>query len=188
VIGAGVALLWVTEASAASAAPAVAQPEGWIGTTTQWAQGLGFGLALLTLILLVIAWRGLRRGGSVRTLGGMLFLALTLLPLLVMFVGYLHGFQEMETVQACGGCHVMTPFVNDLKDPKSEALAAVHYKNRYIQDNHCYSCHTDLRHVRNRLREAGRRPPHLLLRERPVHAADQDREPLPERPVPRLPR
>jgi nitrate/TMAO reductase-like tetraheme cytochrome c subunit len=37
----------------------------------------------------------------------------------------------------------MTPFVNDLKDPKSEALAAVHYKNRYIQDNHCYACHTD---------------------------------------------
>ena len=68
-IGAGVALLWVTEASAASAAPAVAQPEGWIGTTTQWAQGLGFGLALLTLILLVIAWRGLRRGGSVRSAG-----------------------------------------------------------------------------------------------------------------------
>ena len=51
-IGAGVALLWVTEASAASAAPAVAQPEGWIGTTTQWAQGLGFGLALLAQIVL----------------------------------------------------------------------------------------------------------------------------------------
>lgn len=143
-IGAVVALFWATEAFAAgSPGPAVAQPEGWIGTTTQWAQGLGFGLALLMLILLVIAWRGLRRGGSVRMLGGVLFLALTLLPLLVMFVGYLHGFQEMETVQACGGCHVMTPFVNDLKDLKSEALAAVHYKNRYIQDNHCYACHTD---------------------------------------------
>lgn len=142
-IGAGVALFGVAEALAASLESAVAGPEGWIGTTAQWAQGLGLALALLTLVLLVLAWRGLRRGGNVLALGGGLFFGLTLLPLLVTFIGYLHGFQEMETVPACGGCHVMTPFVNDLKDLKSEALAAVHYKNRYIQDNHCYACHTD---------------------------------------------
>jgi nitrate/TMAO reductase-like tetraheme cytochrome c subunit len=143
VIGAGVALLWATEASAAGLGPAVAQPEGWIGTTAQWAQGLGFALALLTLVLLIIGWRGLRRGGNVLAVGSVLFVALALMPVLITFVGYLHGFQAMETVESCGGCHAMTPFVDDLKDPKSEALAAVHYKNRYIQENHCYTCHTD---------------------------------------------
>ena len=37
----------------------------------------------------------------------------------------------------------MTPYVNDLHDPKSDTLAAVHFKNRFIQENHCYTCHTD---------------------------------------------
>jgi nitrate/TMAO reductase-like tetraheme cytochrome c subunit len=26
---------------------------------------------------------------------------------------------------------------------KSDTLAATHFKNRYIQDNHCYACHSD---------------------------------------------
>jgi nitrate/TMAO reductase-like tetraheme cytochrome c subunit len=37
----------------------------------------------------------------------------------------------------------MDGHVNDLRDPKSDSLAAVHYKNRYIQENHCYTCHSD---------------------------------------------
>ena len=100
-------------------------------------------LALVNLLILVLAWRGLRRGGSVVAVGVLLFVGLALLPLVLTFVGYVHGFREMETVQSCGSCHVMTPYVNDLTDPKSEALAAVHFKNRYIQEHHCYTCHTD---------------------------------------------
>lgn len=142
-IGASVALLGATEAVAADLGPAIARPEGWIGSTAQWTQGLGLALGLINLVLLVLAWRGLRRGGNVMAVGGMLIVGLTLLPLLVTFTGYLHGFHGMETVQSCGGCHVMTPYVNDLTDPKSEGLAAVHYKNRYIQENQCYTCHSD---------------------------------------------
>ena len=142
-IGAGVALLGATEAFAVSAGSGTPLPEGWIGTTTQWTQGIGVGLALLNLLVLVLAWRGLRRGGSVVAVGVLLFVGLALLPLVLTFVGYVHGFREMETVQSCGSCHVMTPYVNDLTDPKSEALAPVHFKNRYIQEHHCYTCHTD---------------------------------------------
>lgn len=142
-IGAGVALLGVAEAFAANVGPAAARPEGWIGTTAQWTQGLGMALALVNLVILVLAWRGLRRGGSVLAVGGMLFVGLTLLPLILTFIGYVHGFPQMETVQSCGGCHVMTSHVNDLTDLKSESLAAVHYKNRYIQEHHCYTCHSD---------------------------------------------
>ena len=37
----------------------------------------------------------------------------------------------------------MTPYVEDLRNPRSDTLAALHFKNRYIQENHCYTCHTD---------------------------------------------
>ena len=37
----------------------------------------------------------------------------------------------------------MTPFVRDLQDVKSDTLAATHFKNRYIRENQCYSCHSD---------------------------------------------
>jgi hypothetical protein len=47
------------------------------------------------------------------------------------------------TVEACGSCHVMDGHVADLRDLKSDSLAALHYKNRYIQTNHCYTCHSD---------------------------------------------
>jgi nitrate/TMAO reductase-like tetraheme cytochrome c subunit len=37
----------------------------------------------------------------------------------------------------------MRPFVDDMEDAASGRLAAVHFKNRYIQRSHCYVCHTD---------------------------------------------
>ena len=138
----------MTLASLASAATAVAseavpRPTGWIGTTDQWAQGLGIGLALLNLIVLGVAWRRLRRGGDSRSLLAVLFYGLVVLPVVVIFFGYAQGLSGMETVRACGGCHVMTPHVADLRDPASEALAAVHFKNRYIREDQCFTCHSD---------------------------------------------
>ena len=49
---------------------------------------------------------------------------------------------ETEKVSACGSCHVMEPFINDLMNPDSSTLAARHYKNRWIADHQCFSCHT----------------------------------------------
>ena len=37
----------------------------------------------------------------------------------------------------------MEPYLADLQNPESSSLAATHYKNRYIQEHHCYTCHTD---------------------------------------------
>jgi len=53
------------------------------------------------------------------------------------------GLEQSKAVQFCSSCHVMGVFVNDLKDPSSTTLAALHYQNRYIQREHCYRCHTD---------------------------------------------
>jgi hypothetical protein len=37
----------------------------------------------------------------------------------------------------------MGAFVADMKNTDSRSLSALHFRNRYIQDEHCYSCHTD---------------------------------------------
>ena len=47
------ALAW----AAGSPGEGVPQPEGWIGTAEQWAQGLGIALALLNLGVQILAWR-----------------------------------------------------------------------------------------------------------------------------------
>ena len=134
-----VSLAW----AASGPGEGVPRPEGWIGTTEQWAQGLGIALVLLNLVVLFLAWRGLRRSGSARPVLGLLFVGLVLLPVVVIFFGYTQGLAGMETVRACGGCHVMTSRIEDLRDPSSESLAAVHYKNRFIRDDQCYTCHSD---------------------------------------------
>jgi hypothetical protein len=64
-------------------------------------------------------------------------------PLLVSGVGTILVFERAERVEFCASCHLtMKPFVDDLEDPKSNSLAAVHFRNRYIPDNQCYTCHT----------------------------------------------
>src|SRR5262249_44272900 len=130
-------------ALAAAAVDAVPRPKGWIGTTDQWTQGLGIALALLNLIVLIVAWRRLRRSGSTDGVRGTLFFALAVLPVVVIFFGYTQGLSGMERVRACGGCHVMTGHVEDLQNPAGDSLAAVHFKNRYIRENQCYTCHSD---------------------------------------------
>ena len=71
-------------------------------------------------------------------------IGLAILPLFVWFLGNYVAIEEAKKVWFCGSCHpVMDPYVNDLLDPTSKTLAAVHYKHRYIVDEHCYSCHVN---------------------------------------------
>jgi nitrate/TMAO reductase-like tetraheme cytochrome c subunit len=133
----------VLAAATGAEAPVIfARPEGWIGTTAQWTVGLGLALGLLDLAILWFAWRGLSSGLSdlVKVL---LLVGLVVLPLMLTFLGYQHGFSSAETVASCGACHVMGPHVADLRDPSSRSLAALHYQNRFIQENQCYTCHRD---------------------------------------------
>ena len=73
----------------------------------------------------------------------MLFIGICVLPTPVMFLSTAVGLEQSKDVQFCMSCHVMKPFVDDLKNPASTTLAAIHHKNRYIQREHCYRCHTD---------------------------------------------
>jgi hypothetical protein len=58
-------------------------------------------------------------------------------------VGNFLVFERAKTVQLCGSCHLtMKVYVDDMKNPLSNSMAAVHYTNRYIAENQCYECHT----------------------------------------------
>jgi cytochrome c nitrite reductase small subunit len=119
------------------------RPRGWIGTTDDWARGLGIAFVFLAVVLLVLAWRRLRRAGLTPVTKELLILPLVVLPLAIVFFGYSYGIESSKSIESCGSCHVMKPYLADLRDPASDTLAAVHYKNRYIHEHHCYTCHTD---------------------------------------------
>ena len=121
----------------------VPEPHGWLGTTNQWIQGVGLAFALFNLVLLVVIWRMIRRHRVTTTSKALLFGAILVIPVVVIFLATAHGMQESMTVEACGECHVMESRVADLRNPASDSLAAVHYKNRYIQSDQCYTCHSD---------------------------------------------
>jgi cytochrome c nitrite reductase small subunit len=64
-------------------------------------------------------------------------------PILMLSVGLTLAFERVKTVQLCGSCHLtMKAYVDDMENPNSNSLAAVHYANRYIAENQCYVCHT----------------------------------------------
>jgi cytochrome c nitrite reductase small subunit len=69
--------------------------------------------------------------------------ALVVLPATAVLLANYHTFEGVHEVNACASCHVMLPMVNDMRDPTSETLAAVHYKNKYIAADQCYHCHSD---------------------------------------------
>jgi len=133
----------ILAAGEAVAELSVPLPHGWIGTTGQWVEGFGIGLVVLDLILLALVWYRMRGQDPPAPLWGWVLVAVGLVPILVGFMTFAHGLESSATVSSCGSCHVMTPFVRDLRDVKSETLAATHYKNRFILRHQCYECHTD---------------------------------------------
>jgi len=102
------ALLWPAVAAAA-VEEGVPRPRGWIGTTENWAQGLGIAFAVLDLILLLSLARSIRRAGLTSASKELMFLAVAVLPLALVFFAYSYGMQASEKVEACGSCHVMYP-------------------------------------------------------------------------------
>ena len=69
--------------------------------------------------------------------------SICVIPLATTGFGTLLVFDRAENVEFCASCHLtMQSYVDDLKDPNSVSLAAVHFKNKYIPDNQCYVCHT----------------------------------------------
>jgi cytochrome c nitrite reductase small subunit len=97
---------------------------------------IGFSLVLYSLV----RYRG---NTSSPVSWGILVLGAGILPVFVSTAGGLLVVEKSQRVGLCSSCHLtMKPYVEDMKNPKSQSLAALHYKNRYIADNQCYVCHT----------------------------------------------
>lgn len=95
---------------------------------------------LLVLYTLILVFRGRFLGPFFKTL---LVTSAVMAPLLALSTGMLLVFPRAERVEFCGTCHLtMKPYLEDMKNPKSEGLAAIHYRNQYIHSNQCYECHT----------------------------------------------
>jgi nitrate/TMAO reductase-like tetraheme cytochrome c subunit len=73
----------------------------------------------------------------------LLLVVLGVAPALVTLATFALSFQRAEQVQFCADCHTMTPWVDDLHNPNSKSLAAMHFSNRWILNNQCYTCHAD---------------------------------------------
>jgi nitrate/TMAO reductase-like tetraheme cytochrome c subunit len=72
-----------------------------------------------------------------------LFLGIAVLPIPAIFMSTAVGLEHSKQLKFCNSCHAMDPFMDDMKDVASNQLAARHYKNRFIQKAHCYTCHTN---------------------------------------------
>jgi nitrate/TMAO reductase-like tetraheme cytochrome c subunit len=73
----------------------------------------------------------------------LLFIGFFLLSPLVYFLNYGKALEQSKTVDFCNSCHVMNGYIEDLKNPDSEHIAALHYHYRWISDNQCYQCHSE---------------------------------------------
>lgn len=69
-----------------------------------------------------------------------LLVGLFLLPSVTMLFANVVGFEKVK--DSCVQCHTMDPWVADMMNPESTTLAAKHYKNRWINEHACYTCHT----------------------------------------------
>jgi nitrate/TMAO reductase-like tetraheme cytochrome c subunit len=136
------ALLWVFPARLLGADLAVYSrpPHAF---TQPWAKTIGLSMVVLAAVLIIYTLVFRRQQLHEANSKWMLFLGICLFPAPVMFLSTAVGLEQSKNVQFCMSCHVMKPFTDDLMNPASKTLAAIHYKNRYIQREQCYRCHTD---------------------------------------------
>lgn len=96
----------------------------------------------------------------------LLLAGLGVFPLLTAGAGNYAGFHQTTKREFCNGCHVMEPWIDDVEDPSSDSLAALHGRNDLFGATNCYTCHADygmygtvatkwggLRHVYHYVRE-----------------------------------
>jgi nitrate/TMAO reductase-like tetraheme cytochrome c subunit len=95
--------------------------------------------AVALALLLTIYFLPLQPGPGRRWL---LLFGVAVLPCIALLLGTGEALEQAKKPSFCGSCHVMQPWMRDLRDLESETLAAVHYKNRWILKDQCYTCHT----------------------------------------------
>ncbi|HEY2774633.1 MAG TPA: NapC/NirT family cytochrome c [Candidatus Binatia bacterium] len=72
-----------------------------------------------------------------------LFFVVIVFPALLSAVTFQLAFTRAESVEFCSSCHTMTPWVNDVTGKAGDSLAAEHFQHRWIQQDQCYTCHSN---------------------------------------------
>ena len=130
--------------AADSATPPFDHPFEGRGSFVDWAEWTTAVMALSMLVIAVFTFIFGRRRLLPSQVNFLRFVGLCVLPIFVLVVGTFANFEGSKRVEFCHSCHTaMDLYVDDMRDVKSETLAAVHYQNRYIQENQCYKCHAD---------------------------------------------
>lgn len=97
-------------------------------------------IGIVVVIFSLLKYKGAAVGAAS---WGLAIAGAVVFPFLITGVGTILVFEKAERVEFCASCHLtMKSFVDDMENPKSNSLAALHFKNRYIPDDQCYSCHT----------------------------------------------
>ena len=91
----------------------------------------------------ILVWYLIRRPPLERDVKVWLLLGIGVFPLGAAGAGNIVGFQHTMTIDFCSGCHVMTPYTSDARNPESETLPAMHTRNVSFGGNSCYTCHAD---------------------------------------------
>lgn len=128
----------------AQARAQASMPDFQFDPVEYWASRLLIWALVLTILLvgwgLVRVFRGQLQGAVTR---GLLLISIVPLPLFCLSTGMLLVLTRAERVEFCGSCHhALQPYVDEMMDPQSASLAAVHYRYQYIASNQCYACHT----------------------------------------------
>jgi nitrate/TMAO reductase-like tetraheme cytochrome c subunit len=98
-------------------------------------------LGLAALAATILIWFLLRRPPLVRTTKLALLMGIGILPIGSAVLGNYHGYEKSREEEFCGGCHVMTPYTDDLNDPDGTSLASMHGRNEAFGGAACYECH-----------------------------------------------
>ena len=96
--------------------------------------------AISATILIVFLWKRLPLVHSTKIV---LFFGIAVFPIGAAISGNIVGYGKSQERVFCGSCHVMTPYTDDSRDPKSKTLAAMHARNDWFGEKNCYTCHTD---------------------------------------------
>lgn len=111
--------------------------EHWAARVLTWA-------LVAAVVLVCYALFAVLRGELKGVPGKVIMLVgVVLLPMFSVSTGMVLVFIRAESVEFCASCHhVMRAYADDMTGPEGSGLAAVHFANRYIPGDQCYTCHT----------------------------------------------
>ncbi len=108
--------------------------------------GYTISLSVLAIAALAVIAVLVRRPESAVTVGGKMlaFLALFVLPGLLLLGGASRHYEQAKTTEFCLSCHIIQPYGESLHIDDAHFLPAAHYQNKRIPvDRACYTCHTN---------------------------------------------